>query len=223
MLKLLKSFTKSKDGVAATEFALIAPVLITLMLGTIEFSKYTLVDRRAEMTVHMMAEFLSRDPDARMSWNERNVLYSMTKITNATAWNDRAGIEGTQAGWNLSYSFSSVAFDKQDSSCQGIECEFIPDPQWVLEGWSDFLGDLKSTCNVQLVPNDSQISGSTIPEGMAGNSGLVRAQIGIGYTPLIDTKYLPKFAIKHSSMKKTRDGRPLGLEWRASWRSSRCT
>ena len=222
MLKMLTSFRRNQDGVAATEFALIAPIMITLMLGVIEFSKYSLIDRRTEMTVHMVAEFLSRDDDSWMTYEERTMVDGMNYITNPTGAFDNAGIAGSQRGVNFSLSYASVDFDKRDPTCQGINCEFDPRPLWVMDQWSATLGEMRSTCNVSIVPNGTPLTGSTIPEGMVGNSGLVRAQVGIGYAPLFQNSYLPTFVIKHSSLKKTRDGRPLNVTRRASWRRTRC-
>ncbi len=46
MKKKLNLFARDKAGVSAVEFAMIAPVMITLLLGTVELSDVMMADRK---------------------------------------------------------------------------------------------------------------------------------------------------------------------------------
>lgn len=200
MLNLLKSFRQSEDGVAATEFALIAPVLLTILLGTIEFSKYSMINRRAEMTTNMMVEYLSRDPDQEMSNAERNNLSDMTSFTNVNAWRDG------ERGGELAYSYAAAEFVKADPTCIGVDCEFTPNPLWFAHGRYNYLPDMRSNCNMTIVPNNAPRNGSNIPTGLVGRSAIVRVQTVHRYVPLLENSYIPFFYMKYASIKKTRSG-----------------
>lgn len=61
----MKMFIRNVDGVAAVEFALIAPALILLILGMFDFGMYMNTTMKLENTARAAAEYLHQggDPD----------------------------------------------------------------------------------------------------------------------------------------------------------------
>lgn len=57
----LSRFSRAREGVAAVEFALIAPMAVMLLLGSIEIINLLQADRRLENTASSVADVLSRD------------------------------------------------------------------------------------------------------------------------------------------------------------------
>jgi Flp pilus assembly protein TadG len=57
----LRRFPHAKSGVAALEFALIAPMMIFLLLGTVELIDALGADRRAENVAASISDVVSRD------------------------------------------------------------------------------------------------------------------------------------------------------------------
>jgi Flp pilus assembly pilin Flp len=54
------SFWKNNDGLAAVEMALLAPLLITLLLGIGEVGNYILVAQRTDRVAHMVADITAQ-------------------------------------------------------------------------------------------------------------------------------------------------------------------
>ncbi len=61
MRRLLERFTRSTSAVAAVEFALILPLLVTLYFGTVEAASLYTVDRRVATVASTMADLVSRE------------------------------------------------------------------------------------------------------------------------------------------------------------------
>jgi Flp pilus assembly protein TadG len=61
MLSRLKRFANDSRAVAAVEFALILPLLITLYFGTVEAASLYAVDRRVATVASTMADLVSRE------------------------------------------------------------------------------------------------------------------------------------------------------------------
>ncbi len=57
----IKSFRENKDGVAAIEFAIIAPVMVTLFFGAVELSDGLLADRKVTVVASSIADLVSQD------------------------------------------------------------------------------------------------------------------------------------------------------------------
>lgn len=57
----LARFINRKEGVAALEFALIAPIMITLLFGMIEVNELIGADKRANGVASSIADVISRD------------------------------------------------------------------------------------------------------------------------------------------------------------------
>lgn len=63
MISLLQRFIKDLRGVAAVEFALIAPVMLVMLIGTIELSNYMMAARRADAAAYTAADLISQETD----------------------------------------------------------------------------------------------------------------------------------------------------------------
>jgi Flp pilus assembly protein TadG len=60
---ILHRFSRDRRGVAATEFALIAPALIFLVMGVLEMSMRFRASEEASRYVHQVADLISREED----------------------------------------------------------------------------------------------------------------------------------------------------------------
>lgn len=57
----LRRFTRAKRGMAAVEFALIAPMMVFLLLGSVELLDALSANRRAQNTAASLADVVARD------------------------------------------------------------------------------------------------------------------------------------------------------------------
>lgn len=69
---VLEGFSKDERGIAAVEFALLAPLLLTLMLGALEITQSIWADSKVEQATSTIGDLVSRTPI--MSDNEYRAL-----------------------------------------------------------------------------------------------------------------------------------------------------
>ncbi len=69
---------RSKDGVAAVEFGYIAPVLLLMLVGSVETSRAISIDRRFSSVTSMVGDLVSREQD--MGANQSQNIEKMTAI-----------------------------------------------------------------------------------------------------------------------------------------------
>jgi len=78
-LNKLRDFKKDSEGVAAVEFALIAPILLLLFIGTIEVSLMIAVDRKISRTSSAIADLIAQGGFAAgSSETEIRAIFGMT-------------------------------------------------------------------------------------------------------------------------------------------------
>lgn len=58
---LARRLRRNADGVAAVEFGFIAPVMLLMLIGTIEISRAVSMDRRLGMVTSMVADLVARE------------------------------------------------------------------------------------------------------------------------------------------------------------------
>ncbi len=63
MFLSLHRFIKDVRGVAAIEFALIAPLMVTMLAGTVELSNYMMALRRVSAAAHASADLIAQETD----------------------------------------------------------------------------------------------------------------------------------------------------------------
>jgi Flp pilus assembly pilin Flp len=72
---LIKRFAKDVRGVAAVEFAYIAPVVALMFVGTLEASRALAVDRRFNLATSMVADLVGRE--TKLTANDVNAIYNI--------------------------------------------------------------------------------------------------------------------------------------------------
>jgi len=77
MIRLLRSFKRDRDGASAVEFAILAPLLITLYFGCVEITDGIAADRKVTLTAGALANLTSQSQTISAT--------GMTNILNASA------------------------------------------------------------------------------------------------------------------------------------------
>jgi len=77
MTKLLRSFKRDREGASAVEFAILAPLLITLYFGCVELTDGIAADRKVTLTAGALANLTSQ--------SQTITVDGMTNILNASA------------------------------------------------------------------------------------------------------------------------------------------
>lgn len=60
MLKRIASFLKNKEGIAYVEFAVCLPVIIALLMGAIEVSRFIIISQKVEKTAATLSDIVSQ-------------------------------------------------------------------------------------------------------------------------------------------------------------------
>jgi len=72
---LLKRFATDGRGVAAVEFACLAPIVVLMLFGTLEASRALAVDRRFNLATSMVADLVGRE--TKLTANDVNAIYNI--------------------------------------------------------------------------------------------------------------------------------------------------
>lgn len=86
MKNLIKKFINLKDGVAAVEFALIVPVMLTMYVGVVEAGNFLSVNRKVTTAAATMADLVARaahidDDEIELMFEAVEVIMRPTDIT----------------------------------------------------------------------------------------------------------------------------------------------
>lgn len=163
--EFLADFRRGTEGVAAVEFALIAPIMVMLLMGSIEISQAVTVDRRVTQVSTTTGDLVARaDKDIAAS--------EITDIMKVGSWLMKPYNE-TSLKVTISIVSSSIT-DANDRKTKW-KCEF--------DGANPTAVDC--TC-----PNVA----ATIPNGLVGKGdSVVVAEVNYGYAPFLGFKqYLSK-------------------------------
>jgi Flp pilus assembly protein TadG len=70
----LRSFLRNQDGVAATEFALISPILVLLFLGVVELSNLLIADAKLRAVTSSVSDLVTQDVDGAISTSDISLM-----------------------------------------------------------------------------------------------------------------------------------------------------
>ena len=153
----LRRLLRNEQGVAAIEFAFIAPLVFTLFVGAVEVSQAFTVDRRVMQVAQTTGDLVAR-ADASITQSEMTDIMSVGSYIMLPYAS--TGLEMTIR--NITSSPSSATSTKQS---------------WYCTYNSNGTGSNTCACNV---------TGYTIPTGLVStNDSVVVAEVRYFYTPLL--------------------------------------
>lgn len=198
-----KRFARDTAGVAAIEFAFVIPIFIILFFGAVEYSKYTMESRRAEMAVDFAAEYLSRDGDGMLEVAERHIVEDIWMIMNPTSYL-ATELRGGQWANGYSRALASVRFEKT-SGCSK-DCAYVPKVVWSFLFQDVIEKPVSVQCELTVVANTASLDGTNIREGVTGRAPVIIADFTYPYKPLLEGWLLPATELHVNAVKRTRNG-----------------
>lgn len=103
MQSLLRRFARDRNGVSAVEFAIIAPLLITIYFGGIEVTTAVAVDRKMTLVAHTVADLVAQSSKVTQS--------EMADILKASA-----AVSQPYTTANLKVTVSSIKIDANNQA-----------------------------------------------------------------------------------------------------------
>ena len=128
---LIRKLISARRGVAALEFALIAPMIIVLMIGVFDIARAMIIRQQVYNAAHMIpisASSLAVQPDKSTSLTVSQVQQSLSAIFAALPWRRSGALSGP-----TSVIMSSVTFNQIDPGCiatASTPCGVTPNVAW---------------------------------------------------------------------------------------------
>ena len=186
MLRLLKS----RRGLAGLEFAIIVPLLLTLLCGVADLSSAILMGRRltvAASSVAMIASTLAVEASTLNSLNGQQAWQASTApFAQFPLW-----ATGTGPG-TFSITLSSVVFNSSQGGGYGAHVAWsVANPAGQTR--------LRACGSLSAVPDSSASSMTTLPADAFGATALLVADVSGRFTPLFTSVFLGPFNLQRSA------------------------
>jgi Flp pilus assembly protein TadG len=168
-----------RGGVAGVEFALLAPVLLTMFLGTIDLSGALLTARRMATAAGSVVEIATAGAAQSKTLNV---------LTDVQAWQATTAAFALFPGWTeklangtFAITLSAAAFTAVPAGCTQ-KCTYTANIVWSV---ANNLGArrLRPCGPMASVPNTDATSYTTLPAGDFGATALLIADISYTYQP----------------------------------------
>ena len=170
----------ARAGVAGVEFALLAPVLIVLFIGTIDLSNALLTARRMGIAAGSIATTGTTDAAQTKALDVLTDVQAWQATTSAFAlfpeWARKA------ASPSFAITLSAVAFTASPRGCTQ-SCTYIANVVWSVAN-NLGLRQLRTCGPLARAPDDAATSYTTLPASNFGPTSLLIADISYTFQPL---------------------------------------
>jgi Flp pilus assembly protein TadG len=227
---LLERLRRARRGVISLEFALLAPVMITLLLGTYDVANAIIVTNRLTAAAQQVVEVATATADQAATLNQLTdyQAYQATTVpfailpTLATQVpaNLPSGTNNVAAGFSMT--LSSVQFVGAPTGCQTTCTSYKAYTRWSM---SNHLGTkvLRPCGQLTSVPNTTSPALTTMPAGAFGATSVLVADISYEYVPAFSGFFIGPFTINRTAYLSPRIGTNTSFASSTSDASVLCT
>ena len=203
--KLRFHLLQDDNGVAALEFAIVAPTLLILMLGGLELVNYIRTVRKIELYASSVSEMISQavPPNSQTtsaSVNKTDIHFAYDSglvivpylMTDAT----RKKISWWQ---DVSVDFASVQFNQISNNCNGQADQstcYTAKVLWTSTGTSGL--NYRPCLQPQQPTNSSVPDPNHLPSNVFGSGSLIAIDVVFKYTPSFGSGLFPTLSIARS-------------------------
>jgi Flp pilus assembly protein TadG len=192
MRKHLRHFTRNGSATSAVEFALVLPLFLLILLGSVEFNRYFRFARHlataADTVGSMMAQRIGPlgATDAEMDFNSSYEVFR-----------EAAQSAATSASWAnyMGHQITQVVFKPTVATCTS-GCTYVANVAWVWPTNYVLLGSLARVCGTLLgAVAGTAPSGASIPQNLFGPGSMIVVDLTYDYTPLFGSRFLSPMRI----------------------------
>ncbi|MDB5569885.1 MAG: hypothetical protein JWN93_1068 [Hyphomicrobiales bacterium] len=198
--RLLRAFSRDTGAASALEFALILPLLIVILLGSVELHRYSKVVRHIGQAAQTVALLTAQREKPIASREE------LSFDLNAASIIDPEG----EFGWfeRINHQISHVVFSTAAGCVQN--CAYTANLAWSWPTYSSsVLGPLTRECGaVAAALDNAPASGTAIPGRLFGAGSLVVVDLQYNFTPVFGSSFMSPISIVRQGFASARFAAP---------------
>jgi Flp pilus assembly protein TadG len=187
-----KEFWRARQAIAATEFALVLPLLVLLMLGSVEVARVIIAARNVTAVAATAVEMLSENITKKVDYVDLDFAVASTMVIFPQILQD-AVQKGISWKNDISISIAGVCFGSSPTTCA---C--TPNCTNANVVWNS--GPNKRTCGVNLtwapdtaVPSKTTLPADVFPVTPSPGASLLVVDIVYNYTPMFGSAFTALF------------------------------
>jgi Flp pilus assembly protein TadG len=214
MVTLVTLFLRSRRGVAALEFALIAPLLIALFLGGFELTRYMNAIRRITYLANSVAEMIAQNTTGSVNMVDIQFAQDSTMLIFPQVLSDSKG-KGIPWGNDMTVDISAVDFTPTVSGCTS-NCTYTAKVHWSTAGYRPCSAPLSA------VSDTAAPTATTLPSDVFGPGSLIVVDVVYTYTPVVATNIFGAMTIRHSAYLQPRYVASVNYDGSVGWAAQAC-
>lgn len=185
------SLLHDSTGSSAIEFALLLPLLVLMLFGTVELHRYMLHKRHIEAAAKAVAIMIAQRPDPIGAADPPSMDFDLVRHMFP-----ELGYEGaTNAQWwrYMAFQVTHVVFKPTVAGCSS-SCTYTANVAWAWPRITSDLprGALERSCGVLTAAAPGATpSGSTLPGSLFGPGSMTIVDLQYRFTPLVGTAIVP--------------------------------
>jgi Flp pilus assembly protein TadG len=187
-----KEFWRARQAIAATEFALVLPLLVMLMLGSVEVARVIIAARNVTAVATTAAEMLSENITTRTDYVDLDFAVASTMVIFPQILQDAAQ-KGISWKNDISISIAGVLFTGLPAGCTTNCTSYTANVVWNS-------GANKRACGVNLTsaadtaaPSNTTLPADVFPVAPLLGASLIVVDIAYNYTPLFGSAFTALF------------------------------
>jgi Flp pilus assembly pilin Flp len=184
-LRILLSRLRDDSGVSAIEFALIAPILILLMMASVELQRYLRIDRQLANSAENVASLIAQRPGPLTGWNISEDFDSTFQTF------PEAAIRAAPGPWfnAMGYMITHAAFSTTVAGCTA-NCAYKANVAWLWGRGTGAPGMTRRCGELTAAPAGAAPSGSTLPATMFGPGSIIIVDLSFDFVPVFGASFI---------------------------------
>lgn len=209
-LRRIRRFLSADHGIAAVEFGLILPVLLTLMLGGIQVVAYINAVRKVELVVESISQMISQakppDGSTTATVTATDLHFSFDAALVLFPYLMDEGKRQNREWWQvITINYASIKFTSNGGTCADPGNQspcYGANVVWTSSGTQQpNAGPAFRPCGTPQIAaaNTARPSRTTLPRSLFGPAAVVVIDVMFTFTPTFGARYLPSIEIARSA------------------------
>ena len=211
---------EASEGTSATEFALILPALLLMLLAGVQVVQFVDASRKVERVANSISQMISQatppnqsSTSAAVTAQDIHFSYDAAMVIFPYLLRDAAS-KGISWWQDININYASVQFTQISTSC-GTNTDqsscYIAKVLWTSTGTSG--GQYRPCLIPQLPGPDNATTGRTmLPKSLYGPGSIIAIDVTFVFVPSFASKYLPNITISRSVFVQPRYADVINLD-----------